>query len=445
MTLNAIEDVVNSDLCIGCGLCQAILGQEIISINLSADGFLVPTVHGDYSNSWKMIKRVCPGIRVERPLTSNRLNQRRDKIWGSLYGIEIGHAVDDETRRIGSSGGAISAILCYMLDTNMVDYVLQVGVNQLNPLVNEVHINRDRQGVLRCAGSRYSPSAPLLDFTRIVDLHKGNLAVVGRPCDISALRTYLATQPHISDRVICLITFFCAGTSSMQGTEALLTRMGASRNDIREFRYRGNGWPGKTRAVMQNGDSFELDYDIAWGTVLNQYLHFRCKICPDGIGESGDITCADGWYLSEGRPSFEESPHELGRSIIVSRTPSGAVIVQNAVQSRYLETEPFELSNLAAIQPYQARRRKEIASRLSAMLVVGANAPSFPGFDLLSNALQLSFKDNWLGFSGMLARSIGKGTSRRRRSVLFVQHVHLLVYRVVSRLGSLLRLQKPVD
>ncbi len=399
MKIKSVEDIVSLDLCVGCGICQAIAGEDRINIQLDKEGFLRPSVLGNYAQYWNTIKQVCPGIAVRH--ARNVGNRLWDKLWGPVVDVKAGYATDEALRWCGSSGGAVSALLCYLLEQGHVDYALHIGVSSADPLQNQVYLSQNREDVVRCAGSRYAPAAPLTDFKRTLEKNSGRIAFVGKPCDVAALRDFLQVYPHLASRVYCMIAFMCAGTPSIYATKDMVTSMGADSAKVVDLRYRGHGWPGQVRAVMDNGIVHKTSYHDSWGKILGRQLQFRCKICADGDGQLSDITCGDAWYIEDGKPSFEERP---GRSLILCRTPRGQSILDKAVRAHYLAVDPFTLEDVQVIQPYQAMRRRLVASRLLAMLVAGVSFPRYRGFHLVYNALQVSLGDNWRSFTGMLRR-----------------------------------------
>ena len=144
-----------------------------------------------------------------------------------------------------------------------------------------------------------------------------------------------------------------------------------------------------------------MSYQNSWGKFLARQLQFRCKLCPDGIGELADISCADAWYSQDGHPDFSEKP---GRSLILCRTKVGQEIMTDAVKTGYITTETFCLQDIALIQPFQAMRKRLVASRLLAMFITGVPLPKYRGFYLLQNAVAVTLKDNWSSFTGMISR-----------------------------------------
>jgi coenzyme F420 hydrogenase subunit beta len=45
----------------------------------------------------------------------------------------------------------------------------------------------------------------------------------------------------------------------------------------------------------KDGREHDKEYNSFWGDESNWRVHFRCKICPDAIGESADIAALDTW------------------------------------------------------------------------------------------------------------------------------------------------------
>jgi coenzyme F420 hydrogenase subunit beta len=128
-----------------------------------------------------------------------------------------------------------------------------------------------------------------------------------------------------------VLSFFCAGVPSLDRSDAVVRKLGFEPDSITFFRYRGEGWPGEASAVGKDGSERRMSYADSWGGVLAKEVQFRCKICPDAVGGSADLVCADAWYADEaGYPAFDDLP---GRSLVIARTRIGAELLRNGVAS----------------------------------------------------------------------------------------------------------------
>lgn len=389
--MHDIADVLKAGMCAGCGLCV----RSPADMRIDSAGYLRPI----RPVSLPVIDRACPGRQVAH---GNR-EAPYDVTWGPLLTSQTGHATDPEVRHHGSSGGVITALLLHLLQSRQVDAVIQTGVSAHDPIRNTTYIHDDPRAVLANAGSRYAPSAPLAVIQRLLGDGK-TYAFVGKPCDVAALRALLKKQPQYQAQFPCLLSFMCAGVPSEHGTVAILKQMGVKREELIRFRYRGDGWPGLTKAVTRTGRAPTLTYNESWGTILNRHLQPRCKVCADGIGEAADVVCADAWYESKnGYPSFVERD---GRSLVLGRTYAGEALIQAALGARAIETNPYRIGGLDAIQPYQSNRKRTALARKLAITLLGGCVPHYRGYALGRAARCGGVRQNILAFAGTLRRKL---------------------------------------
>jgi coenzyme F420 hydrogenase subunit beta len=432
--MKSVKDVDQANLCIGCGICEGIAPENAIKIELGCDGFYHPHVKNQDQEPWDKIKKICPGVIVNQ---ETKLNTKQEKLWGPIAASWVGYSTDEVIRWQASSGGGITGLLQFLLEKSLVTGVIHIGKSLSNPLTNDVYLSRNREDILRNSGSRYAPVSPLISIVKILNDKKEKLAFVGKPCDVAALRAYLKLYPQFEEQIVVLITFMCAGTPSMKGTEALIKAMQVDKENVKEFWYRGRGWPGKATAVDLNLKEFSLTYNESWGSILNKHLHFRCKICPDGMGTMGDITFGDAWVEENGYPSFEE---QEGKSLIIARNNKGKNLIEQAVNQGYLEVDSYSIDNLEQIQPYQAQRKKLIASRILALRLTGLFYPQFSGFYLRENSLLVSVRENINETLGTLER-----LSNKSKFNYFVFKLFSIFSLLIQKIGTILRyfLSKP--
>lgn len=396
-----LTTVLKANLCSGCGLCTAVLGPTRATMAMTEPGFLRPVLTGTPTPAEDaLIADICPGSRVHLP--DGRIDPEFPE-WGPLETVATGHAADEGLRKAASSGGALSAILEHLLLSGQARYVLQVAASEDVPWLNRVMRSTTDGQIRHASGSRYAPSAPLTAI--IACLEEGQpFVVVGKPCDIAALRAYAQHDPRVGQLVVAMIGFMCGGIPSDTGIRQLIRKMGAAPDDVEAFRFRGNGWPGNAVARTVSGQEFSISYAQSWGNVLSKHVQLRCKICADGTGMSADIVCADAWYGDDsGYPTFDE---QEGRSLVLGRTPLGAAIIAAARQTGQLATEPLATREIALMQPYQLRRTRLTLSRLLAMRLAGKPATRFSGQSLWPFAARSGLKANLRSFLGAALRAV---------------------------------------
>jgi coenzyme F420 hydrogenase subunit beta len=208
-----------------------------------------------------------------------------------------------------------------------------------------------------------------------------------------------------------VLTFFCAGTPSSQGTKDLVTALGLDPEEIGKIAYRGEGWPGEFRAVTRDGQAqTSLSYSQSWGFLTN-YRPLRCNICPDGLGRLADLACGDSWA------NFTEGGADAGRSLVLVRTERGRRILHEAMSEGYITVSPVGPELVLRAQENLLQRRRELFGRLIGMKSLFMPIPLFKGFSLYQSWLQLRLGTKFLTVLGTMRRMIKRDYWRPSRPV----------------------------
>ncbi|MBT5206483.1 MAG: coenzyme F420 hydrogenase [Acidimicrobiaceae bacterium] len=373
--VDRLYSIVEQGLCTGCGICQSVAGPEVVRVHKVANGYERPVVVGDLDHSTvDRIYEVCPGTRIEG--LPDRLvegSTHIDPVWGPWRRIVRAWAADPVVRHEGSTGGVLTALAIYLLESGRVDLVLHARPSATEPTFGERHMSFTRADVMAGVGARYGPTAPLVDVGEVLEMGLP-FAFIGKPCDVAALRNLGRHDPRVDQLVRYMLTPVCGGYMPPAATTAFLGRMGVDPSEVTGLRYRGRGCPGPTRIETADG-STEAHYLDFWGEDESMWmLPWRCKVCPDGIGEAADLAAADTW--PGGSPTREESADDPGTNAVVVRTAAGLELLEAAERDGALVVErdatPEEMSDY---QPHQVRKKQAVASRYLGMLDEGLIVP----------------------------------------------------------------------
>ena len=120
----------------------------------------------------------------------------------------------------------------------------------------------------------------------------------------------------------------------------------------------------------------ELHYLDLWGDDESMWkLPWRCKVCPDGIGEAADIAAADSW--PGGSPTRGESEDDPGTNAVVVRTAAGLELLEAAVRDGALTVEcdigPAEMNEY---QPHQVKKKQAVWARHQGIADEGRIVPA---------------------------------------------------------------------
>jgi coenzyme F420 hydrogenase subunit beta len=400
--LNRVDQVVKWRLCTGCGACVPGCPQKAVSLIDVFDQGIRPKVDTTKCQGCGKCMEICPGIELSHSKCDDHTIGELRQSWGPIVEIWEGYATDPEIRFKGSSGGAATALALYCLEKKKMKGVLHIGSDLKQPLSNIPVFSQNREDLLRCTGSRYSPAAPCEKFDWISQA-EGECVFIGKPCDVAALHKFQMLHPGIKTKIGLTISIFCAGSPPTKGTIKLLEELGVKPEKVKEIRYRGCGWPGMT-SVTLNGDTQEkrqMTYEKSWGNILCNYVPFRCRLCPDSTGEFADISCGDPWYR-------EIKPDELGRSLVLVRTEHGRKIVHHAMDAKYLKLGKVSPEVLPVSQKALLNKRQDLFGRLLAMRMFLIPVPLYNGFFTFRNWHNLSIFDKVISILSTVNRIIVK-------------------------------------
>lgn len=378
-----VDAIVRNGLCIGCGLCESIAGSEKLKMTMTVEGRLRPSVRQALSpRTIDQIYEVCPGIRVEGFARMDfGASFRTDALWGQAARMVSGYASDPEVRFRAASGGALTALSLYLLESGKVEFILHVSASKDYPMRSKAHLSFNRTQVLEGAGSRYGPVAPLVDLCRLLSQGRP-FAFVGKPCDIAAVRNLAKVDPRVDKCVRYLLTLVCGGASELTLSHDIVGRFGLKEDEVSLLRYRGHGCPGPTRVEAKDGRAFEESYNTIWADESGWRLQSRCKICPDATGEQADIAVSDVW--PGGAPQGEDA----GFNGFLARTPKGAELLAQAERAGVVCLErSITFRDMDLFQPHQVVKKRAIVARLLGRALAGQMMPHFRRLNLLRAAM----------------------------------------------------------
>jgi len=406
-----LESIVANGLCLGCGLCASLAGGDSIEMAITSFGQIRPQARQMLPPAvMEGILAVCPGVSLTGPEEDSYGEAVMHPIWGPIGDLYRGWAADEPIRFRAAAGGMLTALGVHLIRSGKVDAVLHVKASTVDPVLTDAWISTTVAEVVEGAQSRYGPAAPLVHVHRLLAEGK-RFAVIGKPCDCSAIRNLAAVDPRVRTQIPYLLTLFCGGVPTTHMAHKFAASRGLRPEQIALFRWRGEGWPGMTHIESKDGRVFEIDYDTAWfdPTVPWTYdIQFRCKICPDAIGEAADVSCPDGWVMENGKPIHREAP---GVNVVLPRTSAGRRLIAEAAAAGDIHLEPFTLAELDLMHADHYQRKLENPGRLLGLVMAGVPRPRIRHYRLLATLLRAGLALTWREFLGTFRR-LRRGANR---------------------------------
>ena len=349
-----IAEIVARDLCIGCGLCEAVTGGRVKMAMTSAGSLRPSPADGFTPTEEATLVSACPGAvaeaRVEDGFDS-------DPVWGVYRYMARAWAGLRDVRHESATGGVLTALGMHALRTGRVDFVLHVGADPARPMRSRWVISENPESVQANTTSRYGPTAPLAGMAAALDRGQP-FAIIAKPCDLGAVHALSSTDRRVDELCTVRLALVCGGQSRLSKSRAVLDEFGLDEDELALFRYRGHGNPGPTVVETLDGRSFTKTYLELWENEAGWEVETRCKFCPDALGEAADVAAADIW--PGGAPTGEDA----GFNGIIVRTAAGEDLVASAAAANELVLGgPITPREFDDFQPHQVRKKEALAAR----------------------------------------------------------------------------------
>ena len=117
-----IGEIGDRALCTACGGCGAVCPVGAVTMAENPAGFMVARVDEAVCIDCGLCRRVCPSVPENMKKTAGS-----DLLHGLCLGGFVAYAADETVRLGGQSGGAVTALLCHLVNTGAVDAALVAG------------------------------------------------------------------------------------------------------------------------------------------------------------------------------------------------------------------------------------------------------------------------------------------------------------------------------
>lgn len=368
--VNSIKDIVLNNFCSGCGACVAICPFDAVQMCYNEQkGEVIAKIDKNKCQECGKCLSVCsglvfdhfPDVRKEFFVSDNLCNA--DKAY-------IACSSRDETRINGASGGLLSEILCYMLESGMIDGAIVSSANDGFSGHATTKVVRSSEEILENQGSIYC-STSTNAILKGLDKFPGKLAYVGLPCQVLALRLLQRQHEELKAKIPYVLGLFCSRTPRAHATSRLLNKLKVDPQKISRIKYRGGGHPGFFKAYLAGGKIVSVQHlhKWYWGHAFYRFFKpWRCWLCPDHSAELADVSFADDW----------SKPDAKGRTVAVTRDQRIDSILHEMANDGQLQLETFAAANVVGNQllPYKCNTvPRYLLARLSGFVYPGKKQP----------------------------------------------------------------------
>lgn len=370
-----IGSVVENDLCTQCGACAAMCPHKTIEIVRDEHYRFFPQVRDEslcQTQCKSLCVDVCAGVQEDPSLWENNpivLDTYEDFCGGDITHTWIGYSTDEAIRARGTSGGLVTGLLVYLLESGQIDGALLVGANKKDPKQHDITIARSREELEDAWGSKYYPM-PIGERFRELVSAKEKFAVVLLGCHMRSLRLMERKLPRLASSIVLRIGLICGYCAGFKAIDDQARDWELDLETNRRIDYREGKWPGNVRIETPETTKKTLIYNFL--TRIPFTTNYRCTICSDLMNETADVVVGDAW-LKELTGRKDE-----GWSVIAVREPKVVPLIESAIRDGALHLEEADTETFVRSQEKPMRYKKHaLATRLQfARKVMGRTLPN---------------------------------------------------------------------
>lgn len=285
-------------------------------------------------------------------------DEQINKIIGDYISCYFTYATDEALRQRAASGGSVSALLVYLLESGQVDGALVcqtvVTDGKARP---EFRIATTRQEIIDAQGSKYAAVYFAAHAFPLIREFEGKLAVVALPCDAKILARWRSRKPEIDAKIGPVITLFCGHNSEPELTDATVAKLNKGYGDLVDYQYRFGHWRGNLKATFSDGTEVVKPFKY-FSDYRNLYFFAqeKCHHCFDHFGYYCDISAGDIWS-----PHMKD--HPIKHTALVTRSELGQQLLEDAVGDGALDASEESIIEVANGQSRTAPFHYNITSR----------------------------------------------------------------------------------
>lgn len=344
------DKVIKHGLCTHCGTCVGLSDGQLRMEDTPYGPRPVPT-QPDVKLPDAAVT-ACPGLQIPYPALQRSVFGDEPTNWlaGHYRDAYIAYAAQEQVRRSGASGGVISQVLIYLLETGQIDGAIVVQQGLPDPWDAMPVIARTREEVLAASQSVYAPIPVNAILSEIRDFD-GTLAYVGLPDQVASIRQ-LQRLNHPSVRAIKYILGPYVGTNMVfEAVRSFLRSQGVRDSEkIAKLRYREGEWPGYLYIKLENGREFKAE-KFYYNYLIPFYITTGTMLAVDFTNELTDISVGDAW-----NPKYEALGQ--GFSVAIARSEQGQTLLQEMLDAGLLSLDPIAMDEALAMHGHMLDFKK---------------------------------------------------------------------------------------
>jgi coenzyme F420 hydrogenase subunit beta len=334
------KHIVETGKCLGCGACVVICPFNCLKY-VDEKPRLVKEC-----KVCGICARACPQFELFTSEIENFVFGRErtlDEEFGIYRRLVVAQSTEQEILNVCQDGGIVTALLLFALSERIIDGAIVTEKNKGKPFYPRPALATTTKEILQSAGTKYFYSPTILVLKKIIKRRKADLAFVGTPCQVRAIRKMqmMDLKKYVASLKF-LIGLLCSHCFIYDGLmeNYVHRKLGIDLKTIKKIDIKGN--------MLIKLDSETVRIPLA---ETKDYARQGCHFCQDFSSELADI--------SVGALGLE------GWNIVIVRTEKGEELFNNAEKAGAIRIKDVgeDAHALKLLNKLSAKKRQVLGGR----------------------------------------------------------------------------------
>lgn len=289
------KNITNTDkhLCCSCGICEGVCHKEAISLKINEEGFYVPEVDRNKCTDCGLCYSVCPGDKIEDKRIYNSMKQPvpEDYLIGNVKECFNAKIKDKKLREKCTSGGMVTGIIKYLLDSDQYDVAFCVNTYNYADQVKTVPIIKG-DNLDKTVQSRYITVSHSNLVKYMLANREKKVIIVAVGCVITGVR-YLIEKIKLNPNNYLCLGLFCAGSYSYRTWDYFKLYSPIKNLKSLEFRNKNGKRYAYGMISALYDEKKKVMHTIHRAYVKADFSMERCIYCTDLLNVYCDISFGD--------------------------------------------------------------------------------------------------------------------------------------------------------
>lgn len=324
MRPNITELVVEKDICIGCGACDAICPVDVLRMDFNSVGLYQPFESDGCLDKCTLCIDICPFVeenKSEKEIAKALYSDKEEIQFHSDLGYftdtyEV-HKKELNDRLKSAAGGAGHALLEYLLEEKIIDTVLSIESNNDVDKLFKFTTFKNKTELESVRGSVYYPTE-MSEVLEYVMKNDGTYAITALPCYAKAIRLAQEKNSKLRKRIKIVIGLVCGQMKTKEFTHTLAKDvLGTDRLKSVGYRIKQENKYAVNFAyefvAEKNGLKGSIDRANINLWESRAFTPNACNSCSDVFAHCADVVLMDAWlpeYIKDYR----------GHTLVIART-----------------------------------------------------------------------------------------------------------------------------